>query len=150
MSSVKLILSHDVPSLGTIGDLVTVRGGYARNYLLPRGFAVLASDRNKAALEHQMRILEKKRAKLLAEAKKIASQIEKTSITVAKQVGEEEKIFGSVTTAELAELLANEGLKIDKKDITILEDIKKVGVYTAQVKVHSDVVAKFKVWVVAQ
>ena len=150
MASVKLILNQDVPSLGTIGEIVNVKGGYARNYLIPRGLGLLANEKNKAALGHQLRILEKKRAKLLGEAKKLASAIEKTSVTVSKQVGEEEKIFGTVTTAELAELIAKEGLKVDKKDITILEEIKKVGVYTAQVKLHSDVVAKFKVWVVAQ
>jgi large subunit ribosomal protein L9 len=146
----KLILSNDVSNLGTVGDVVNVRGGYARNFLIPRGLAVLASEHNKAALEHQLRILEKKKTQLLAAAKKIAAAIEKTSVTVTKQVGEEEKIFGSVTTAELEELLKNEGHKIDRKDITINEEIKKVGVYSATVKIHSEVSAKFKVWVVAQ
>lgn len=79
----------------------------------------------------------------------MASAIEKTSVTVTKQVGEDEKIFGSVTNAELEQLLAGEGIKVSRKDITILDDIKKVGVYAAQVKLHSDVSAKFKVWVVA-
>jgi large subunit ribosomal protein L9 len=148
--SVKLILSQDVPSLGSVGDVVNVKGGYARNFLIPRGMALVANERNKAALEHHRKILEKKRTKLLAEAKKIASTIEKTSVTVAKQVGDEEKIFGTVTTAELEVLLTNEGIKVDKRDISILDDIKKVGVYTAQVKLHPEVAAKFKVWVVAQ
>ena len=80
----------------------------------------------------------------------MAASIEKTSVTVTKQVGEDERIFGSVTTNELEDLLAQENIKVSRKDISILEDIKKVGVYTAQVKVHSEVTAKFKVWVVAQ
>lgn len=149
-STVRLILSQDVPSLGTVGDVVNVRGGYARNFLLPRGMALVANERNKAAMEHHRRILEKKRMAMLAEAKKLASAIEKTSVTVSKQVGDEEKIFGSVTTAELEALLNKEGINIDKRNITILDDIKKVGVYTAQVKLHPEVAAKFKVWVVAQ
>jgi large subunit ribosomal protein L9 len=150
MASIKLILNQDVQNLGTIGEVVNVKAGYARNYLLPRGFGVMANAKNEAELNHRLRVLEKKKAALLADAKKIASAIEKVSVTVSKQVGEEEKIFGSVTTHELAELLGAEGVKVDRKDITITDDIKKVGVYSAQVKLHSEVVAKFKVWVVAQ
>jgi large subunit ribosomal protein L9 len=145
----KVILNHDVDSLGRVGDIVNVRNGYARNFLLPRGLCMQANEENQAALAHHKRILDKKRAAMLAEAKKAATAIEKTSVTVTKQVGEDEKIFGSVTTAELEQLLAAEGIKVSRKDITILDDIKKVGVYAAQVKLHSDVSAKFKVWVVA-
>ena len=141
----KIILNHDVDSLGRVGDIVNVRSGYARNFLLPRGLCMQANEENKAALAHHQRILDKRRAGMLAEAKKAATAIEKTSVTVTKQVGEDEKIFGSVTTAELEQLLAAEGVKVSRKDITILDDIKKVGVYAAQVKLHSDVSAKFKV-----
>jgi large subunit ribosomal protein L9 len=146
----KLILNQDVSNLGSIGEIVKVRPGYARNYLLPRGFAVVANEGNKKALEHHMRVLEKRKAGILAEAKALAANIEKTSVTVAKQVGDEEKIFGSVTTAELEALLANEGIKVSKKDIKLPAEMKKVGVYSVDVKVHPEVVAKFKVWVVAQ
>jgi large subunit ribosomal protein L9 len=145
----KVILSHDVDALGRVGDIVNVRNGYARNFLLPRGLCMPANEENQAALAHHKRVLDRKRAALLAEAKKLASAIEKTSVTVSKQVGEDEKIFGSVTTAELEQLLSAEGIKVSRKDISILDDIKKVGVYAAQVKLHSDVAAKFKVWVVA-
>jgi len=146
----KVILNHDVDALGAIGEVLTVRDGYARNYLVPRGLAVPANESNEAHLAHQKRVLEKRRAKLLGEAKQLAAAIEKTSVTVTKQVGEDERIFGSVTTGELEELLSQENIKISRKDITILEEIKKVGVYTTQVKLHADVIAKFKVWVVAQ
>lgn len=146
----KLILSQNVPSLGMIGDLVKVRDGYARNYLVPRGLGVVANEKNKSAFDHQRRILEKKKKAILDEAKQLAASVEKVSVTVAKQVGEGEKIFGSVTTAELETLLANEGLKINRRDIKLSEDIKKVGVYAAEVKLHPEVTAKFKVWVVAQ
>jgi len=145
----KVILTQEVDTLGSIGDIVNVRNGYARNYLLPRGLASVANESNKAALDHQKRVLDKRRAAVLATAKELGSQIEKTSVTVTKQVGEDEKIFGSVTTAEIEELLNAEGIKVSRKDITILEDIKKVGVYSAQVKLHSEVAPKFKVWVVA-
>lgn len=146
----KLILSQNIPSLGSIGDIVSVKAGYARNFLIPRGLGVVANEGNKAALDHQLRILEKRRKVIFAEAKALASDIEKTSVTVTKQVGEDEKIFGSVTTAELEDLLANEGIKVNKRDIQLTSEVKKVGVYTAEVKVHPEVVAKFKVWVVAQ
>jgi large subunit ribosomal protein L9 len=145
----RLILSQNVENLGRIGDLVKVKNGYARNFLIPRGLAVVANEGNQASLNHQMRLLEKKKALILGDAKKQAGLIEKISVTVTKQVGEDEKIFGSVTTAELEELLAAEGVKVSKKDIKLTEEIKKVGVYSAEVRVHPEVVAKFKVWVVA-
>lgn len=145
----KLILSQNVENLGRIGDLVKVKNGYARNFLIPRGLGAVANEGNQAALNHQIRLLDKKKAVILGEAKKAASNIEKISVTVTKQVGEDEKIFGSVTTAELEELLAAEGVKVSKKDIKLSEEIKKVGVYSADVKVHPEVTAKFKIWVVA-
>ena len=146
----KLILSQNVSNLGSIGDIVKVKNGYARNYLIPRGLAVPANDRNKAALDHQLRQLDKVRKTLLDEAKKVAASIEKTSVTVAKQVGEDEKIFGTVTTAELEEQLTKEGLSVSRKQIVLAEEIRKVGVYSAEVKLHPEVTATFKVWVVAQ
>ncbi len=146
----QLILNENVPDLGSIGQLVNVKPGYARNFLIPRGLGVAATKANKKAIEHHLKLLDKKRAEILAEAKKLASLIEKTSVTVAKQVGENEKIFGSVTTAELEELLSKEGVSISRKDITIVEEIKKVGVFKAEIKVHPEVKATFKVWVVAQ
>jgi large subunit ribosomal protein L9 len=146
----RVILNHDVQALGKIGEIVNVKNGYARNFLIPRGFAAIANESNEAQLNHHRRQLDKKRAALMAEAKTLAALIEKTSVTVYKQVGEDERIFGSVTSAELETLLGQEGVKVSKRDITILEDVKKVGVYQGQVKLHSDVTAKFKIWVVAQ
>ena len=145
----KLILSQNVDNLGRIGDLVRVKNGYARNFLIPRGLGQVANEGNQAALNHQLRLLDKKKAIILGEAKKAAANIEKISVTVTKQVGEDERIFGSVTTTELEELLAAEGVKISKKDIKLSEEIKKVGVYSAEVRVHPEVTAKFKIWVVA-
>jgi large subunit ribosomal protein L9 len=110
----------------------------------------VANESNEAALKHHRRILDKKRAQLLAEAKALAAQIEKTAVTVYKQTGEDERIFGSVTTAELEELLNQEGHKVSRRDISLVEEIKKVGVYHGHVKLHPEVTAKFKVWVVAK
>jgi large subunit ribosomal protein L9 len=146
----KVILNHDVQALGDIGEIVNVKNGYARNFLIPRGFASVANEANEAQLKHQRRQLDKKKAALLLEAKNLAATIEKTSVTVYKQVGEDERIFGSVTHAELEALLNQEGIKVSKKDITVPEEIKKVGVFHGQVKLHSDITAKFKIWVVAQ
>ncbi|NRA44658.1 MAG: 50S ribosomal protein L9 [Oligoflexales bacterium] len=146
----KLILKEDVPSLGTIGTIVTVKDGYARNYLLPRDLAVPANESNQKQLEHQKRVLAARREKVLGEVKALASKIEKVSVEVAKQVGEDERIFGSVTAAELAELLEAKGHSVSKKDIKMPEDVKKVGVYTAEVRLHSEVTAKLKFWVVSQ
>ena len=146
----KIILNQNIDNLGQIGDIVKVRDGYARNYLFPRQLAARANEGNKAALEHHLRIIEKKKVKILGDAKAIANQIEKISVTVYKQVGEEEKIFGSVTTAELEELVTQQGVKISRKDIILEGDIKKVGVYSAKVKIHPDVSAKFKFWVAAE
>lgn len=146
----RVILTHDIPKLGTIGSVVNVKDGYARNFLIPRSFAVAANESNQKELEHKKRVLAKKREKLLAEVKKKCSALEKISVTVAKQVGEDERIFGTVTTAEVASLIEKEGFEVSKKDIRFTEEIKKVGVYTAEVRLHSEVTAKLKVWVVAQ
>lgn len=146
----KLILTEDVPSLGSIGAIVNVKDGYARNYLLPRGIAVPANESNTKQLEHQKRVLNARREKVLAEKKALAAKIEKLSVEVSKQVGEDERIFGSVTTLELAELLEAQGYQIPKKDIHLPEAVKKVGVYTADIQLHSEVIAKLKFWVVSQ
>jgi large subunit ribosomal protein L9 len=146
----RVILNHDVHALGNIGEIVNVKNGYARNFLIPRGLAAVANESNEAQLKHHRKQLDKKKVQLINEAKALASVIEKTSVTVYKQVGEDERIFGSVTHAELETLLNQEGVKVSKRDITVTDDIKKVGVYHGQVKVHSEVTAKFKIWVVAQ
>ena len=146
----KLILTQNISNLGTIGNIVNVKNGYARNYLIPNGLAMVANEKSEKALNAQLRSLEKKKVLLLEEAKKKASALTNVSVTISKKVGEDEKIFGSVTTAELEASLKSEGIAVDKKDIEILDDIKKVGVYQAQVKFHPEVAAKFKVWVVAE
>ncbi len=146
----KVILTDEVTGLGSIGSIVQVKNGYGRNYLIPRNLAVVANESNQKELDHKKRILKKKREKLLEEKRVIAKKIENLSITIHKQVGTDERIFGSVTTAEIATLLEKEGINLVKKDIHITEEIKKIGVYNAEVKLHTEVIAKLKIWVVAQ
>ena len=146
----RVILTEDVKTLGSIGDVKDVKDGYARNFLIPRSLAKVANDSNRKELDHNKRILDRRKQKVLAEFKTLAATIERISVTVAKPVGEDERIFGTVTSAELEELLAKEGITVSRRDIKISEDVKKVGVYSAEVKLHSEVSAKFKVWVVAE
>ena len=145
----RIILTSDVKQLGAIGDVLNVKDGYARNYLIPRSLAVVANESNKAEFEHRKKVLEAKKTKILAEMKKFAAALEKVSLTIAKQVGEDERIFGTVTTGEVEDGLNKLGHKISKKDIK-LEEIKKIGVYEAHIHLHPSVNAKVKVWVVAQ
>jgi large subunit ribosomal protein L9 len=142
----QVLLQQNVPNLGHIGDLVKVKAGYARNFLFPRKMAILADARNKSQLDHQLRLAELGKAKALATAKELAAQIGSVSLTVQKAVGEEDKIFGTVTTQELKA----EGFEFDRRAISILDDIKRVGVYRGSVKLHPEVAAEFKIWVVAQ
>ena len=146
----RVLLQANVPNLGQIGDLVNVKAGYARNYLLPRGFAVASNEQNKKQLEHQLRLTEQKKKQALEEAQQLAEAIASLSLTVKKAVGEEEKIFGTVTNQELADEFKVNGLEIDRHNITIVDEIKTVGIYKGLVKLHPEVSAEFKIWVVAQ
>lgn len=145
-----VLLEDNVPNLGLIGDLVKVKPGFARNFLLPRGLAVLADESNKKQLAHQRRQADAKKLKALNAAKELAKAISALSLTVQKPVGEEDKIFGSITTLELAAAFTTAGHEIDRRMITIIDDIKRVGVYKGSVKLHPEVTAQFNIWVVAQ
>ena len=145
-----VLLQANVPNLGHIGDLVKVKSGYARNFLFPRELAVLADERNKKLLEHQRRQAEAKKQKDLANAQDLANTISALSLTIQKPVGEEDKIFGTVTTQELSDAFRAAGHDIDRRMITIIDEIKLVGVYKGSVKLHSEVSAQFNIWVVAQ
>ena len=146
----EVLLTKNVDKLGGMGSIVTVKDGFARNFLLPRGMAVVANKQNRSGLERQIKILNVKKEAEKVEAQKIADKVSEVAVTVHKQVGEENKIFGSVTTAEVVELLKAEGIEATKKQINIVEEIKKVGVFDAEFKVHPEVKATFKIWVVAQ
>ncbi len=146
----KVILHTDVPDLGNIGDMVTVKAGYARNYLIPQGMAVKASTRNLSQLEHQKRMVERHKAKVLLDAESLAKKLENISCTIQVKVGEQDKLYGSVTAKDIEQALATEGVNISKRQIELEEPIKSVGVYTVPVRLHQDIHGKVKVWVVAK
>lgn len=145
----RVILTEDVAGLGSSGAEVAVKGGYARNFLLPSRLAVSASRKNKAINEHHRRVITRQQEKLLNTAKATADRLSKLSLTVARQVGEDERIFGTVTTGELEKMIKAEGIEVSRKDIVLAEEIKKTGIYEAEIKLHPQLTAKFKIWVVA-
>lgn len=144
----EVILHEDVPSLGQVGEIVKVKDGYARNYLLPRKIAVVANSKNVREMDHQKRIVAVKKAQLKVKAEELAAKLASVSVTITKEAGEEDKIFGSVTTMEISNTLRAEGYIIDKRHIKIAEPIKKIGVYDISVRLHPEVDGVVKVWVV--
>ncbi|MEL7834142.1 50S ribosomal protein L9 [Fodinibius sp. Rm-B-1B1-1] len=146
----KLILREDVDKLGDSGDIVEVRAGYGRNYLIPQGKAMMATE---GALKQVERMKEQaeRRAELTVErAQKMADRLETTSVTIPVEVGEDERIHGSVTTQDIADALADRDIEIDKRKITIDQDIKTLGEYTATINLISEIKAQIKVWVVKE
>ena len=146
----KLILREDVDNLGKSGELVTVRNGYGRNFLLPRGMAVLANEKNLKHLEHERQVISAKQAKLKAGAMEIAGKIVQAKVQIKRKVGEQDKLFGSVTTLDIADALQGQGIKIDRRQIHLAEPIKTVGSFDVEVKLHAEVPAKVKVEVVPE
>ncbi|MGM0441046.1 MAG: 50S ribosomal protein L9 [Elusimicrobiota bacterium] len=144
----KVILKKDIEKLGEFGDTVEVKDGYARNYLLPKGFVWPDKDKYRQRVEGLKAKLEAQKEKEIALAKEKAERISDTSVTVEVEVGEDEKLYGSVTNIDIANKLNQEDLDVDKKNIKIDEPIKKLGVYKVTVKVHPEVKATCKVWVV--
>jgi len=147
---VKLILREDVESLGKIGEIVEVAGGYGRNYLLPRGLAVKASSKNLKEQEHQKKLIQARMDRQKKDAREMAGSLDSVSCTITRKTGEDEKLYGSVTSRDIEEALREEGVSIDRKRIVLEEPIKKLGVYTVPVKLHTDVTGNIKVWVVKE
>jgi len=144
----QVILNEAVEKLGAAGDVVEVAKGYARNYLIPRGLAVVADTKKVRQMDHQRKVIEDKKKRQLREVDDLVARVEELSCTIAVQAGEEDRIFGSVTTADIAENLQAQGIEIDRRKIHISEPIKALGVYTVEVKVAADKTAHLKVWVV--
>jgi large subunit ribosomal protein L9 len=146
----KVILQENVTNLGKVGEIVKVKDGYGRNYLVPNQLAVIADERNVARMEHQRRTADARAQKLVGEARAMAEKLSQTAVTIRRQAGEENKIFGSVTNRDIAEALAAEGFAIDKKQIVVDESIiKNLGVFTVAVKLAPEVNADVKVYVIA-
>jgi large subunit ribosomal protein L9 len=146
----KLILREDVENLGRGGDVVDVKPGYGRNFLLPRGLAVTANPKNLREIEHQKSVASAKAAKLKASATAVAKRLSETPVTLKRKVGDQEKLFGSVTALDIAEALAARGLQIDRRSIELAEPIKTIGEFEVSVKLHHDIVGKAKVKVEAE
>ena len=146
----QVILKEDVPHLGEPGQIVNVKPGFARNYLIPQGLAALASSRNIKMMEHNLKKIQKQIDAAKAEAGEVAARLGALSITIAKPAGEQEKLYGSVTTRDIAAALEAEKITIDRKRIIISEPIKALGVYTVQVKLMGGVTGDLKVWVVKE
>lgn len=146
----KVILRQNIETLGKVGDVVNVKDGYALNYLIPRKLVYPAVAGNLKAIEVEKKNLEVKKAREVKAAQGIASELEKVSITIPVQVGEEDRIFGTVTTQMIADGLKEKGFDIDKRKIEIEESIKTLGIYNVNVKLHQNVTTQIKVWVVRE
>ena len=143
-----VILTRDVENLGRAGELVKVKPGYGRNYLLPRGFALLATRGNIAQLEHQKRAIEEQQKKLAAEQQKIADQLKGTAVSIARKAGQDDKLFGSVTSRDIVEALAAQKIDIDRKLVQLKDPIKDAGETEVMIKFSMDIQVPLKVTVV--
>ena len=148
--AMQLILTQDVPSLGKAGELVSVRPGYGRNYLVPNGLAVTATVSNKNRLEHDKALIARKVAKERAQADEIAGRINGMTLQFERQVGEDEKLFGSVTSRDIAEQLKKANVEIDHRWVQLDASVKALGKYEVPVRLAAGVVATLKYWVVGK
>ena len=146
----KVILKADVKDLGRMGEVVNVKDGFARNYLVPQGLAAEANTKNVKALEHETKKIQEMAKKVKSGASGLAEQIAAAKVTIKAKAGEEEKLFGSVTSMVIADALKAEGIEIDKKKIHLDEPIKRLGEYTVTIKLHSEVSAQLNVQVVPE
>ena len=149
MAQVKLILTDDVPSLGEAGDVVSVKPGFARNYLLPQGKAVPATDAKVKEIEHHKRVIAERVARDRKQLEGERDRLERVELEIAANAGEEGKLFGSVTAAQLAELLEARGFSVDRRKIQLDEPIKELGEHVVAIRLHRDVVARVTVKVSA-
>jgi large subunit ribosomal protein L9 len=143
----KVILQKDVNNLGQLGDVVRVRDGYGRNFLIPRGMAVIADERNVRRLEHQKRIAQAKASKEKAKSEALAALIVAEPISLTREAGEDERLYGSVTNRDIAELLAEKGIEVDRRRIVIDSPIKTLGRFEVAIKLPRGVKASLVVFV---
>jgi len=147
----EIILLQDVPNLGNKNDVVTVRNGYARNYLIPRGMAVTATESAKKVIAENIKQQAHKEAKVKAEAEQLAKKLEGVKLTIGAKTSSTGKIFGSVNNIQIAEALAEKGFEIDRKSISLSEDqVKEVGTYKAEIKLHREVKVSIEFEVVSE
>lgn len=144
----KIILKSDYSRLGAAGNIVSVKDGYARNYLIPRGIAVIADKSNLKVLKEEKRVADLRINKEKRAAERVAGKFSKVSLTAKVTVGEEDKLFGAVTSQDIANLLKEKGFDIDRRKIELTEPIKELGVFQIPLKLHPEVVARVKLWVI--
>jgi large subunit ribosomal protein L9 len=147
--SIEVILKEHVEHLGRRGEVVKVADGYARNYLFPRKLALAVTSENKRQVERERAKAEAREAEELTEAQRLAEQIAAVALSIPRRVGENETLYGSVTTVDLAEALAERGITIDRRRIQLDEPLKTLGEHAVPVKIHRDVTASLKVTIVA-
>jgi large subunit ribosomal protein L9 len=146
----KVILRKDHDKLGATGAVVDVKDGYARNYLIPRDIAFAANEGNMRALEEEQKQAGRRTEKEKKQSEKIAQELEKISVTLQVKVGEDDKLFGAVTSQMIADALVEKKVNIDKRQIELEEPIKALGIYDVPVRLHQSVTAKIKIWVVRE
>ncbi|MCB9758844.1 MAG: 50S ribosomal protein L9 [Alphaproteobacteria bacterium] len=147
----KVILQHDVVNVGSVGDVVNVADGYGRNFLIPRGLAVRADERNVRRLEHQKMVTAHKRQKMLSQANAKAELLATTAVSIKRQVGEEDRLFGSVTNRDIADALYEQhGVELDRRDIQLDEPIRQIGAFDVEIKLPMGVKASLKVYVIRE
>jgi len=146
----QVILREDVKALGKMGDVVNVKDGYARNFLIPKGIAVEADPRNIKTLEHEKRKIQEAANRAKTSAEELASKLSSVKIAISAKAGEEDKLFGSVTAMDIADALKKEGFDIDKKKISLGEPIKRLGNYAVNIKVHPEFSAQIIVDVIRE
>jgi large subunit ribosomal protein L9 len=146
----KLILKQDVANVGDRGDVVEVKDGYGRNFLIPQGLAVFASKSAIKSSENEEKQVAKKRELDIKNAEKLAEKITSTSITIPVKAGEDGKIFGTITTQQIADALAEKGLEIDRRKITISSEVKSLGEYVAVIALTGSIKPELKIWVVKE
>jgi large subunit ribosomal protein L9 len=144
----RVILREDMDNLGKAGEVVSVRPGYGRNYLLPQGLAVPATEKDVARMQHEQRLIAARLAKLAKELQSEADKLSQVSVSLSRAVGEEDKLYGSVTNRDIAEALAEQGVKIDARKLQLDEPIKTLGMTQVPIKLGQNVTATIKVWVV--
>lgn len=146
----EIILREDYKGLGEAGSIVKVKDGFARNFLIPQGVAFIATEQNKKRLENELKQKNFRNERDKAKAEEFAKELEKVSVTISVQVGEEDKMFGSVTSQNIADGLAEQGHTIDKRKIELEAPIKALGIYPVEIKLHTEVSASVKVFVVKE
>lgn len=144
----RLILKKEVVNLGDAGDIVKVADGYGRNFLIPNGMAVPANDGSIRQAEHQKKVADSIRRKNLENSRTLARTLESTAVSIRRETGDDDRLFGSVTNRDIADALAEEGIQLDRRSIQLSEQIKTIGLFTVPVRLHREVTANIRVYVI--